>query len=160
MSTSLDLGCGTKPKNPFNADHLFGIDVRDDIELNIRQADLVIQPIPFTEQSFDYVTAFDFIEHIPRLIYAPERRYPFVELMNEVYRVLNPGGLFLSHTPAFPQPAAFWDPTHVNIITEETFRLYFCEDHLWAGQYGFKGRFKLLQQEWRGPHLVSTLQKV
>jgi len=104
MKTSLDLGCGVKPKNPFNADLVFGIDVRDDIDLNIRRADLVVEPIPYEDASFDYVTAFDFIEHVPRLIYAPQRRYPFVELMNEVYRVLRPEGSFClslppTHTP-------------------------------------------------------------
>jgi len=160
MTTSLDLGCGTRPKNPFNADKLFGIDVRDDIELNIKRADLVVEPIPFVNESFDYVTAFDFLEHIPRLIYAPTRRYPFVELMNEVYRVLREGGMFLSFTPAYPHPATFTDPTHVNFITEETFMVYFDDQHCWAEQYGFKGRFRVTKQERNGPHLLSIMQKV
>jgi len=160
MKTSLDLGCGVKPKNPFNADLVFGIDVRDDIDLNIRRADLVVEPIPYEDASFDYVTAFDFIEHVPRLIYAPQRRYPFVELMNEVYRVLRPEGQFLSFTPAYPHAPAFRDPTHVNIITEETYPVYFDDKYCWAQQYGFKGRFQIVKQEWSGPHLVSVLKKI
>jgi hypothetical protein len=79
--------------------------------------------------------------------------------MNEIWRVLKPGGKFLSQTPAFPQPAAFCDPTHVNIITEQTFALYFCGD-LWAKGYGFKGNFGLLSQQWNGPHLISVLEKL
>jgi hypothetical protein len=41
----LDLGCGPQPKNPFNAEEVFGVDVRD-LGDNIRAADLVVEPIP------------------------------------------------------------------------------------------------------------------
>ena len=163
MTKSLDLGCGAKPKNPFNADEVFGIDVRDDLEANIKRADLVIEPIPFEDDSFEYVTAHDLIEHIPRVIYMPTRRNPFVELMNEVYRVLKTGGLFLSSTPAYPHAAAFIDPTHVNFIAEGTFPLYFgnqAADSPWAVIYGFKGAFAVKVEEWRGPHLLTVLQKI
>lgn len=160
MSKSLDLGCGPQPKNPFNADELYGIDVRENLEANIRSADLVIEPIPFEDDYFDYVTAHDFIEHVPRLVYAPNRRNAFIELMNEVYRTLKVGGMFLSLTPAHPHGAAFRDPTHVNIITEETFPLYFDDVNRWAVAYGFKGAFAMRIQEWRGPHLLTVMQKV
>jgi len=160
MTRSLDLGCGGSPKNPFNANELFGIDVRDDLDANIRQADLVIEPIPFPDDCFDYVTAHDFLEHVPRLVYVPQRRNAFVELMNEIYRVLKPGGSFLSLTPAYPHPEAFRDPTHVNIITDQTFHAYFDDVNRWAAGYGFKGAFNIKMQEWRGPHLLTVMQKV
>lgn len=41
MSKSLDLGCGLQPKNPFNAQEVYGVDVRDDAEAHIVKADLV-----------------------------------------------------------------------------------------------------------------------
>jgi Methyltransferase domain len=163
MTKSLDLGCGKEPKNPFNADEVFGIDVRDDVQKNIKRADLVIEPIPFGDQTFDFVSAFDFIEHVPRLLYRPHRTTPFMELMNEVYRVLcasEKGGLFYTMTPAFPHPDAWRDPTHVNIITEETFPLYFDNKHRWASMYGFTGAFDIVSQGWRGHHLVSVMKKV
>lgn len=159
-TVSIDLGCGDKPKNYFNADVVYGIDVRDDLAKNVVKADLVIEKMPFPDAFFDYVTAHDFIEHIPRLIYLPERRNPFVELMNEVWRVLKPGGKFLSHTPAFPHAAAFYDPTHVNFIAEQTFPFYFDDVNIWAKVYGFRGAFKIESQNWVGPHLVSILVKV
>ena len=160
ITKSLDLGCGRVPKNLFNADMLYGIDVRDDLERRIKKADLVVEPIPFEDSYFDFVTAHDFIEHIPRLIYCPQRRYPFVELMNEIYRVLKPNGRFLSFTPAFPHPEVFRDPTHVNIITDQTYTAYFDEVNRWGQMYGFNGAFRIMSQEWRGPHLLSILQKV
>ena len=156
---TLDLGCGLQPKNPFNAQEVYGIDVRDDAEAHIVKADLVIEPIPFPDDSFDYVTAHDFLEHVPRLIYLPQRRNAFVEVMNEIHRVLKPGGVFMSFTPAFPHGPAFRDPTHVNIITEETFPLYFDDKVRWASMYGFRGSFQILSQEWRGVHLMSLLRK-
>lgn len=160
MTKSLDLGCGPQPKNPFNADEVFGIDVREDLEANIRRADLTVEPIPYENDWFEYVSAHDFLEHIPRVVYTPMRRNAFVELMNEVYRVLKVGGMFLSLTPAYPHAAAFQDPTHVNIITEETFPLYFDDVNRWASGYGFKGAFRMRIQEWRGAHLLTVMQKV
>lgn len=164
MTRSLDLGCGTQPKNPFGADEVCGIDfgVRADLPPNIRLADLVVEPIPYPDQSFDYVTAHDFIEHVPRVLYLPERRNPFVELMNEVWRVLRPGGLFLSLTPAWPHAAAFIDPTHVNLIAEGTFPLYFGNGHAtspWAVIYGFRGAFAVEHEQWQGSHLRTVLRK-
>lgn len=160
MTKTLDLGCGAKPRNPFDADEIFGIDVREDLDSNIKKADLTIESIPYEDEAFEYVTAFDFIEHIPRIVYAPARRNAFVEFMNEVYRVLKTGGYFLSLTPAYPNAVAFRDPTHVNIITDETFPLYFDDLNRWASIYGFKGAFRIVTHEWRGPHIFAILQKV
>ena len=160
MNRTLDLGCGDEPRNPFSASEVFGVDVRDDLEHNIKRADLAIEPIPYEDESFEYVTAYNFMEHIPRVIYVPHRRNSFVELMNEVYRVLKMGGMFLSFTPAYPHSQAFQDPTHVNIISEDTFPLYFDDTNMGASIYGFNGAFKVRMQEWRGYYLLTVLQKV
>ncbi|MBV1776441.1 class I SAM-dependent methyltransferase [Burkholderiaceae bacterium DAT-1] len=157
---TLDLGCGPNPRNLFNAAEVYGIDIRESDNPNIKAADLAIEPIPFPDNHFEFVTAHDFIEHIPRVIYMPHRRFPFIELMNEVYRVLKPGGMFLSFTPAYPHGEAFRDPTHVNIITEQTFQAYFDDTNRWGTMYGFNGAFKIVSQEWKGPHLLTILQKI
>ncbi|MFP5392252.1 MAG: class I SAM-dependent methyltransferase [Gammaproteobacteria bacterium] len=160
MSKSLDLGCGAQPRNLYNADELYGVDVKDIPEANVKRADLVIEAIPFDSDMFEFVTAYDFLEHIPPLVYAPARRNAFIELMNEIYRVLKMDGTFLSFTPAYPHVELFRDPTHVNFITEQTFPLYFDHENRWATAYGFKGSFKIVNQEWRGPHLLTIMQKV
>lgn len=160
MTKTLDLGCGSNPKNPFKANEIYGVDIITNLTENIATADLAIDPIPFPSDHFEFVTAYNFIEHIPRVIYMPTRRNSFVQLMSEIYRVLKNNGIFLSVTPAFPHNAAFQDPTHANIITEETFPYYFCEPHTWASLYGFTGQFKLLRQEWMGCDLVTQIQKI
>lgn len=159
---TLDIGCGKNPKNPFSLEEVYGIDIREDIDAKIYRADLAVEPIPFDDDFFDSVSAFDFIEHIPRVIYMPNRRFCFVELMNEIYRVLKVGGRFLSFTPAFPAPPAWRDPTHVNIITEETFPLYFDYENRWAAAYGFKGYFQIVAQQWHENkiHLITEMVKV
>ena len=151
ITKTLDLGCGLNPRNPFDCSEVYGIDIRENKDLNIFNVDLIIDPIPFNESFFDYVTAYDFIEHIPRVMYLPERKFPFVDLMSEIFRVLKPGGKFLSYTPAFPYPEAWVDPTHVNTITNKTF-MYFDNKNCGAKRYGFIGGFEIEKQYWHSKH--------
>ena len=54
------------------------------------------------------------------------------------------GGLFFAVTPAYPAAEAFQDPTHVNIITDES-HLYFCGDAPDGRMYGFRGHFEIVR---------------
>ena len=157
-TSTLDLGCGTNPQNPFRAEQVYGIDIRNNPSKYIKCADLTVEPIPFENNTFDFITAFDIIEHVPKVIYTPNRRFPLVELMNEVWRTLKPNGYFLSHTPVYPYSAIFGDPTHVSVLTHETFG-YFDDVSRNAAMYGFKGSFKVVSQHLIIPHMVSVLQK-
>lgn len=149
----LDLGCGASPRNPYGRAHLAGVDIRplpSAAAFELRVANLVVQPIPFADDAFGSVSAFDFIEHVPRVLATADgagTTFPFVRLMDEIWRVLAPGGLFYALTPAWPHAEAFVDPTHVNIITERTHE-YFCGDEPLAAMYGFRGRFAARQVGW------------
>lgn len=163
---SLDLGSGCFPQNPFQAEALTGVDIKPCGKHHILQADLFMEPIPCDSSQFDFVTAFDFIEHIPRVVCTERTRFPFIELMDEVFRVLKPGGVMFLRTPAFPSKLAFQDPTHVNIITEDTLPAYFCGDTdrpPWGGNYGFRGGFRFIGQAWSADwthgHLLTLMQK-
>lgn len=164
VTRTLDLGCGRNPRNPLNASEVYGLDIMDFGNPNIRTGDIITGGIPFDDNFFDYVTGYDFVEHVPRLLYIDgERRAPFIELMSEVYRVLKPGGVFKAHTPAVPYSQAFQDPTHVNFITEATVG-YFIEGDLlsFGHDYGFVGKFQLQAQYWDPQvhyHLVWELKK-
>lgn len=144
MSKHLDLGCGKTPRNPYRRDALYGIDLSGSVgEGLIRKANLVTQKIPFADSSFESVSAYDFLEHVPRVLATADgesTRFPFIELMDEVYRVLKPGGLFYASTPVYPHKVAFQDPTHVNIITVDT-HTYFARPQKMAAMYGFGGDF-------------------
>ncbi|ADC62719.1 methyltransferase domain-containing protein [Allochromatium vinosum] len=156
---ALDLGCGSKPSNPFKATNTFGIDIRRNDEKNVKSADLTLEPIPFPDNTFDYISALDFLEHVPRVIYTPNLKFAFVELMNEVWRTLKQDGIFLSRTPIYPYATAFRDPTHVNMMTHETFSLYFDDKSRMAAMYGFRGAFVVLSQAIKAPYLISLLKK-
>jgi SAM-dependent methyltransferase len=149
----LDLGCGRYPRNPYARGRLCGIDVRPApaaVDYEHRVANLVVEPIPYGDASFASVSAFDFIEHVPRLLPTADGRgtcFPFIRLMNEIWRVLEAQGRFYALTPAFPNAEAFTDPTHVNIVTDRTHE-YFCGDRPLGRMYGFEGHFRLLRCEW------------
>lgn len=144
VTRHLDIGCGEYPRNPYGQSELYGIDVGEYVtNKNVRRANLSIESIPFENDFFDSVSAFDFLEHIPRQAIdftKRETRFPFIELMQEVWRVSKPGGRFYALTPAYPAPEAFQDPTHVNYITGMTHN-YFCGEDPHAARYGFTGRF-------------------
>lgn len=169
MTISLDLGSGPVPKNPFGADEVFGVDIAaggKGYPENVIYWDAILNPIPFENSSVDYVVCTDFLEHIPRILYLPGfmgtaiRKQPFIDVMSEIWRVLKPGGRLLAKTPAFPRPEAFQDPTHVNIITENT------QDYFAGGlvpltqEYGFTGEFSLNAQYWEGFWLVWDMTAV
>jgi hypothetical protein len=80
--------------------------------------------------------------------------------MNECYRVLKKDGVFLSMTPIYPYLGAFQDPTHNNIMTVDTFKLYFSEDKLdIATHYGITANFRIIEQKMYGQHLIAVLTK-
>lgn len=164
VEVSLDLGCGQNPRNPFGARKLYGIDILPEVHLQNQR--LLVEPklssdfeyipvtrrskIPFEDDFFCAVTAFDLLEHLSR---EPNpHANEFIFIMNECFRILKKGGIFFAITPAFPSPAAFQDPTHTNFISEMTI-------HYFAGQnpgaenlgYGFNGRFNIIDQFWMMP---------
>jgi len=146
-SKHLDVACGSNPRNPYKYDELYGVDIIDikETTFNYKKCNIILESLPFEDSSFDSISAYDFLEHIPRLIVLNnETHFPFIEFMNEVYRVLKPNGKFLAITPCYPSPKAFVDPTHVNIITKNTHR-YFSIPHLRAKMYGFNGKFKIIR---------------
>ena len=114
----LDLGCGKFPRNPYSRSRLCGVDIRglkpaEGFEL--RPANLALEPIPYADNVFGSVSAFDFIEHIPRVLNGPEPNttvFPFVRLMNEVWRVLKTGAEAEIITPDWSHASAYGDPTH------------------------------------------------
>ena len=165
-NTHVDLGSGITPRNPFSADRLIATDF-DSVGLTLKNGfefigcDLT-KKLPFADGSISSCSAFDVLEHIPRWERSNSGiTFPFINLMQEIYRILEPGGYFLAVTPAFPSPAAFQDPTHVNVITRDTLS-YFAQPTVHANElgYGFVGSFETVYEGWLrsvGPYSQSRL---
>jgi SAM-dependent methyltransferase len=109
VTRHLDLGCGGVPRNPYRRDEAHGIDIALAAGLDerlFRRANLSVEPIPHADASFESVSAFDFFEHVPRVLGTADSRgtrFPFIELMNEIHRILKPGGRLWALTPAYPR---------------------------------------------------------
>ena len=91
--------------------------------LDFKQA--IIPPLPFADQSYDVITAFQFIEHI-------EHRKEFLK---ECLRVLKPGGSLLVTTPNAKKSLAR-NPFHVH---EYTFDEMKKEVSTMSGNFKLKG---------------------
>lgn len=66
------------------------------------------------DSSIGVIRAVDFLEHV----------YDKVAMMNEIYRLLAPGGMLLSETPSTDGRGAFQDPTHVAFWNSNSFWYY------------------------------------
>lgn len=95
----VDLGCGTRPKARLGIDRHMVLGIRMiAMELDDRHVRL-----PFADSSIRSVISHHFFEHIGE---------GFIPLIDEVYRVLEPGGILRAITPLFPSTAAVEDPDH------------------------------------------------
>jgi SAM-dependent methyltransferase len=99
---------------------------------------------PFADASVGCVRAYDFLEHIPHCRDSSckhEPPYCTVGVMNEIYRVLVPGGWLLSATPSTDGRGAFQDPTHCSFWNPNSFWYY---TRAQQQQYvpGIKARFQ------------------
>lgn len=76
----------------------------------------VTKGLPWADNSVGAIRAHDFLEHISVGQVVP--------LMNEIYRVLAPGGWLLSQTPSTDGRGAFQDPTHISFWNQNSFWYY------------------------------------
>lgn len=108
---------------------------------------------PFPDDSVGFLRASDFLEHL-----APGRE--IIDFWNEAYRVLAPGGWFVSHTPSTDGRGAWQDPTHLSGWNENSF-LY--ATHRDQQQYvdGLHARFQAINvrtgypSTWHEQHKVT-----
>lgn len=143
----MEIGAGDNRRPGFTA-----LDRRDDADV---VWDLENTPLPFDDGSVIEVRAEQVLEHIHGLI----------PLMNDLHRVLAPGGQLVIEVPLATDGTrwfgeAFRDPTHVRFFTHETFD-YFTV----GGTYEREGRsygitmWKRLAQRIAGWNMHVELSK-
>ena len=123
----LNLGCGYSKASGY-----INIDNRPEVEPDVC-CDLVAG-LPYEDSTIDEIRAYDFLEHIPIL--------STISFMDEMWRVLKPGGLLDTLTPdAEHGQAAFMDPTHINFWTEGRWQYFTIPAH--RRLYGIKANFEV-----------------
>ncbi|MFJ6617962.1 glycosyltransferase [Kitasatospora sp. NPDC091335] len=83
------------------------------------------------DDSVGVLRAVDFLEHVPEKI----------ALINELYRLLAPGGMLLTMTPSSDGRGAYQDPTHVAFYNENSF-WYYTDDQYRAFVPEIRARFQ------------------
>src|SRR5262245_56125586 len=121
----LNLGCCDAPLAGFiNVDLFPGP--------GIERVDLR-EPWPWPDSSVEYVRAWDIIEHLPDKIFT----------MNELWRVLIPGGMAEIVVPTTDGSGAWQDPTHVSFWNRRSFLYYEAGNHYrerYARYYGIQAK--------------------
>lgn len=106
----LDIGCGGNKQKGF-----IGMDKRDLLGVDIVQ-DLESFPWPLSENSCEVVIASHFVEHLnPKIM---------IDFMDEVWRILVPGGTFAIAVPYAGSRGYWQDPTHCNGCNEVTWQYF------------------------------------
>lgn len=106
------------------------IDIIDLLEVNIVH-DLDSLPWPFKDNEFDLIFGHSVFEHLDRQI----------AIMEEMWRILKPGGRIVITVPHFRCTDAFTDATHKHFFTTQSMD-YYIEGKALAHYQYTKKRFK------------------
>jgi len=124
IEIKLNLGSGYRPREGF-----VNIDNREECKPDLLCD--VVSGLPFDDDSVDYVLATDFLEHVPA--------GKVVSVIEDIYRVLKPGGILEHLTPSTDGRGAFSDPHHVSFWNAASWLYYTDDEH--RRLYGITAKF-------------------
>lgn len=183
MKSQLDLGSANVMRQWSEEYDCYGVDiVNHHNSERVRVADLNLEPIPYDSDSFDLVTAHDFVEHIYGVMYVPElveryeytddgersiiystrmiRKQPIIEMFGEIWRVLKHDGLCYVSTPEFPGQMSVQDSTHVSFWTGENINYISGDMYGFSKHYNTNMRFEKQFVERHNGHIQFTLRAI
>lgn len=143
----LNLGCGDRvitDQSAVNVDirKLQGVDVVHDLN---------VFPWPWEDDQFDKCQAEDVLEHLEDV----------VQVVDEIWRLLEPGGLLWIRGPHFLGRNAWADPTHKRAFN--VFSFDYVDPNLPLGQslgYLSDRKFRVVQAELDGEDICFLLRKM
>lgn len=143
---TLHMGCGdTRIPMALNVDYI--ATSATDWVYNLEQT-----PWPLPDEHFQHIEAVDIIEHFVHVI----------PVVNEMYRVLRPGGTIHIHTTHWQTPNSFTDPSHFHYFTEHSFD-YWDPRTFMGSKYGWyranSGVMHVIHAVRHGQELDVKLQK-
>jgi len=100
-------------------------------------ADINLYPWPWDNDSFDEIVANDLLEHLDNFLLA----------MEEIYRILKPGGLVKLSVPYWNSCSRYIDPTHKIGFHEDTFKFFDPSSHYCQERHYYtKARFSIVKE--------------
>lgn len=144
MVRKLNLGCG-KDIRPA-AEGWVNMDIAPLPGVDVVH-DLLEFPWPFEDASVDHVFASHVMEHVPHFVPAFPRKNGFLVVMEELHRILRPGGTVEIVSPHHESADRWADPTHTRVIHPRNFA-YFAPD----GQFDYysSARFEVVSTRVEG----------
>ena len=114
------LGCGaftekriSLPDGPYEWSNLVTIDMNPDVNPTV-EWDLERLPLPFPDNVFDEIHAYEVLEHTGR---QGDFRFFFAQF-SDFWRMLKPDGHLMVTVPMWDSPWAWGDPSHTRVITD------------------------------------------
>lgn len=126
--------------------------------------DLEVMPLPFEDDSFDEIHAYEVLEHCGR---QGDYRF-FFRQFEEFHRILKPNGKLVATVPTPTSPWAWGDPSHTRIFPKEW--LIFLRQDSYEEQIGktslsdfrniYKADFEVLMAEEQNDTLYFIIEAI
>ena len=135
MRKELLIGCGSRPVKALHVggnsewSNLTTLDINPDHKPTVVW-DLENLPLPFPDETFDEIHAYEVLEHTGR---QGDYKFFFAQF-NDFWRMLKPNGYFMGSVPNYTSIWQWSDPSHTRVISIAT--LTFLSQRQYEEQVG------------------------